>query len=153
MIVHAKNGRTGVRPFFCCLGRFYVLNWRYARPTPFGDPIFRCTFFTNLSTKPTTSGGDIFRCTFFTNRSTFPTPFGDSIFRCTAKDRGERRAKGIAIPLNPLELIVTGNRTCFVRTIFPQGDFLRARTGAFDAIKSAAALRLSPCLCVLHCPK
>ena len=29
-------------------------------------------------------------------------PFGDSIFRCTAKDRGERRAKGIAIPLNPL---------------------------------------------------
>ena len=35
----------------------------------------------------------------FTYRSTFPTPFGDSIFRCTAKDRGERRAKG----LRPLE--------------------------------------------------
>ena len=30
------------------------------------------------------------------------TPSGGSIFRCTAKDRGERRAKGIAIPLNPL---------------------------------------------------
>ena len=28
---------------------------------------------------------------------------------------------------------------------------LRVRNGAFDAIKSAAALRLSPCLCVLHC--
>ena len=38
--------------------------------------------FTDLSTKPTTSGGPI--------------------FRCTTKDRGERRAKGIAIPLNPL---------------------------------------------------
>ena len=25
------------------------------------------------------------------------------------------------------------------------------RNGAFDAIKSAAALRLSPCLCVLRC--
>ena len=37
----------------------------------------------------------------FTCRSAFPMPFGDSIFRCTAKDRGERRAKGIAIPLNP----------------------------------------------------
>ena len=53
----------------------------------------------------------------FTDLSANPTPFGDSIFRCTAKDRGERRAKGIAIPLNPLELIVTGNRTCFVRTV------------------------------------
>ena len=49
--------------------------------------------------------------------------------------------------------------TCCVRTAFPQGDFLRARNGAFDAIKSAAvprskypwgALRLSPCLCVLR---
>ena len=38
----------------------------------------------------------------FYGHSLFGTPFGDSIFRCTAKDRGERRAKGIAIPLNPL---------------------------------------------------
>ena len=29
------------------------------------------------------------------------TPSGGPIFRCTTKDRGERRAKGIAIPLNP----------------------------------------------------
>ena len=41
----------------------------------------------------------------FMGRSANPTPFGDSIFRCTAKDRGERRAKGIAIPLNPLGLM------------------------------------------------
>ena len=27
--------------------------------------------------------------------------------------------------------------TCFVRTVFPQGDFLRARNGAFDAIASS----------------
>ena len=38
----------------------------------------------------------------FTGRSARPTTSGGSIFRCTAKDRGERRAKGIAIPLNPL---------------------------------------------------
>ena len=29
--------------------------------------------------------------------------------------------------------------------------FLRVRIGAIDAIKSAAALRLFPCLCVLRC--
>ena len=52
----------------------------------------------------------------FTDLSANPTPFGDSIFRCTAKDRGERRAKGIAIPLNPLGLMLTVNLTCFVRT-------------------------------------
>ena len=31
----------------------------------------------------------------------FGTTSGGPIFRCTTKDRGERRAKGIAIPLNP----------------------------------------------------
>ena len=36
--------------------------------------------------------------------------------------------------------------TCFVRTAFPQGDFLRARNGAFDAIKSRMACSaLLPC--------
>ena len=45
--------------------------------------------------------------------------------------------------MNPLGLIVTptGRALC-----------LPPRNGAFDAIKSAAALRLSPCLCVLRCP-
>ena len=36
--------------------------------------------------------------------------------------------------------------TCCVRTAFPQGDFLRARNGAFDAIKSRMACSaLLPC--------
>ena len=30
---------------------------------------------------------------------------GGSIFRCTTKDRGERRAKGVATPFNPPELM------------------------------------------------
>ena len=58
-------------------------------------------------------GEGIFWFYVFTGRFRQPTPFGDSIFRCTAKDRGERRAKGIAIPLNPLELMLTVNRTYF----------------------------------------
>ena len=60
--------------------------------------------------------GVIFLFYVFTSRSTFPTPFGDSIFRCTAKDRGERRAKGIVIPLNPLGVMVWAILTCFVPT-------------------------------------
>ena len=44
-------------------------------PTPFGDSIFRCTFFTNLSTKPTVSDGHI--------------------FLCVKKDMEERHAKGL----------------------------------------------------------
>ena len=52
----------------------------------------------------------------FTNRSTSPTPSGGSIFRCTTKDRGERRAKGVATPFNPPELMQDRILTCFVRT-------------------------------------
>ena len=48
------------------------------------------------------SGGVVFLFHVFTSRSTLLATSGGSIFRCTAKDRGERRAKGIAIPLNPL---------------------------------------------------
>ena len=77
------------------------------------------------------------------NRSTQPAPSGGSIFRCTTKDRGERRAKGLRS--RPLEsCFYTGDRRGDVRT------FLRVRIGAIDAIKSAAALRLFPCLSVLH---
>ena len=46
-------------------------------------------------------GGRVVRFYVFTSRSACPTTSGGSIFRCTAKDRGERRAKGIAIPLDP----------------------------------------------------
>ena len=49
----------------------------------------------------------------FTDRGAKPTTSGGPIFLCLKKDRGERRAKGIAIPLNPLGLIVTVNRTYF----------------------------------------
>ena len=49
--------------------------------------------------------------------SLFGRPSGGSIFRCTTKDRGERRAKGIAIPLNPLGLMCWAILTCFVRTV------------------------------------
>ena len=87
-----------------------------ALPATSGGTIFRCTFFTYRSTEPTTSGGPIFRCTFFTYRSTLPTVSDGPIFRCTTKDGEERRAKGIAIPLNPLGLMLTVNLTCFVRT-------------------------------------
>ena len=37
----------------------------------------------------------------FISRAARPTPSGGSIFRCTTKDRGERRAKGVATPFNP----------------------------------------------------
>ena len=66
------------------------------------------------------------------------TPFGDPIFRCTTKDRGERRAKGIAIPLDPRGNVLedAGRALC-----------LRVRNGAFDAIKSrmACTSALLPC--------
>ena len=84
-------------------------------------------------------------CLFYvvTSRSAQFTPSGGSIFRCTTKDRGERRAKGLqSRPLNSGFLY--GGMRGDVRT------FLRVRIGAIDAIKSAAALRLFPCLSVLH---
>ena len=43
----------------------------------------------------------IFTAYLFTNCVRNPAPFGDSIFRCTTKDRGERRAKGVATPFHP----------------------------------------------------
>ncbi len=52
----------------------------------------------------------------FTDLSANPTPFGDSIFRCTAKDRGERRAKGLR-PLESPGVMFWAILTCFVRTV------------------------------------
>ena len=50
-------------------------------------------------------------------------------------------------PLESPELMLTVSRTYFVPTTFPQGDFLRARNGACDAIKSrmACTSALLPC--------
>ena len=96
---------------------------RAARPTPFGDSIFRCTFFTCRSTLLATSGGPI--------------------FRCTTKDRGERRAKGIAIPLDP-----RGN-------VLGHSDVLCANLLATVRVtRLSRAWRAPHCfhaLCVLHC--
>ena len=50
-----------------------------------GSSFLRFYVFMDLSTKPTTSGGNI--------------------FRCTTKDIEERRAKGVATPFNPPELM------------------------------------------------
>ena len=80
---------------------FYVFTCRSTRPTVSRDDILLFSF------SPAAFGGQrppvaCLAFYVFTYRSAFPMPFGDSIFRCTAKDRGERRAKGIAIPLNPL---------------------------------------------------
>ena len=47
----------------------------------------------------------IFEFYVFTSRAAIPTPSGGSIFRCTTKDRGERRAKGVATPFNPPEFM------------------------------------------------
>ena len=57
----------------------------------------------------------------FTDLSTQPTTSGGSIFRCTTKDRGERRAKGVATPFNPPE---------FMRDIICRIGASRVRIGA-----------------------
>ena len=136
-------------------------------PTPFGDSIFRRTFLPTSLLFQHPSGTPSFAARRKIEEKGVPRRRKLHILRFAFRGKSSvvpllllsppnplRWALAgplLAAPLNPLELIVTGNRTCCVRTIFPQGDFLRARNGAFDAIKSAAALRLSPCLCVLRC--
>ena len=53
-------------------------------------------------------------------RFAYLTPSGGSIFRCTTKDRGERRAKGVATPFNPLGFMRDRILTCYVRTFSQQ---------------------------------
>ena len=52
-------------------------------------------------------GPILLSCYVFTDLILYPTsgPSGGSIFRCTTKDRGERRAKGVATPFNPPEFM------------------------------------------------
>ena len=61
--------------------------------------------------------GKIFEVYRFYRHSLFGTPSGGSIFRCTTKDRGERRAKGVATPFNPPELMRDSILTYFVPTV------------------------------------
>ena len=100
---HSLFGRPSGGP---CLV-FYGFTGRAAYPTPFGDSIFRCTFFTNLSTKPTTSGGDI--------------------FLCVKKDIEERHAKGLQS--RPLDsgFLYGGSEG-------RRASVLRVRPGAINAI-------------------
>ena len=72
-----------------CIGRYYKLHG------------FLLYMFTKRSAQFTPSGDHIILFYVFTSRSSFLTPSGGSIFRCTTKDRGERRAKGVATPFNP----------------------------------------------------
>ena len=103
---------------------------------PSGVELFEVYVFTDLSANPTTSGGKIFEFYVFTgilfsvqppaaisflyyvftSRVLHNTPSGGSIFRCTTKDRGERRAKGVATPFNPLGLMRDSILTYFVPT-------------------------------------
>ena len=77
-------------------------------------PIFRCTFFTNLSTKPTTSGGPI--------------------FLCLKKDRGERQTKGLQS--RPLESgFYTGVRRGDVRASY---EFARVQLTRFRPVRRRA---------------
>ena len=79
----------------------------------------------------------------FTDLSTQLTVSDGHIFRCTTKDMEERRAKGLRS--RPLE-------TAFIRgKDAGRALVVRVRNGAYNAIKSASALRLSPCLGVLRC--
>ena len=94
-------GRTGgCVPFFLLL---FIL--RFYGHSLFGRPSGGCNLFVVrfyghcIFGMP--SGGDIVLFLVFTGRVRQLATSGGPIFRCTTKDRGERRAKGIAIPLNP----------------------------------------------------
>ena len=76
--------------------------------------------FSNRFAHLTPSGVMIFEVLRVYGHSLFGTPSGGSIFRCTTKDRGERRAKGVATPFNPPELMRDRILTCFVRTVSQQ---------------------------------
>ena len=72
----------------------------------------------------------------------FQRPSGTPSFDARRKigEKGVSRGCG---PLNPRSNVL-GHSDVLCAYLFPPGDFLRARNGAFDAIKSAAALALIP---------
>ena len=87
-----------------CIGGYYKLY------------VFCCTCLPSalLNLRPPVAPSCLFYV--FTSRSAQFTPSGGSIFRCTTKDRGERRAKGVATPFNPLGLMRDSILTYFVPT-------------------------------------
>ena len=105
---------------------------RSAQPTPFGEHIFFFYVFSDRSTSPTTSGG--------------------SIFRCTTKDRGERRAKGVATPFNPPELMRDRKPDVLCLYLFATVRLTRlSRLRCREANTLGVRCRLFPRLCVLRC--
>ena len=78
----------------------------------------------------------------FTYRSAYLTPSGGSIFRCTTKDRGERRAKGVATPFNPPELMRDRKPDVLCAYLFAMVQLTR--------LSRRRRCRLFPCLSVLH---
>ena len=100
---------------------------------------------TNRAANFTPSGVMIFEFYVFTSRAAIPTPSGGSIFRCTTKDRGERRAKGVATPFNPPELMRDRKPDVLWLYLLAMVQLTR--------LSRRRRCRLFPCLCVLHCPE
>ena len=86
-----------------------------------------------------------FRFYEFTILICLPTsgPSGGSIFRCTTKDRGERRAKGVATPFNPLGLMRDRKPDVLCAYLLATVHLTR--------LSRLRRCRLFPRLCVLRC--
>ena len=90
----------------------------------------------------------------FYRHSLFGTASGGSIFRCTTKDGGERRAKGVATPFNPPELMQNRKPDVLWLYVFALVQLTRlSRLRCREANTLGVRCRLFPCLCVLHCPE
>ena len=89
----------------------------------------------------------------FTDLICLPTsgPSGGSIFRCTTKDRGERRAKGVATPFNPPELMQDRKPDVLWLYLLATVRLTRlSRLRCREANTLGVRCRLFPCLSVLH---
>ena len=94
--------------------------------------------------------GDFFYV--FTDLSASPTTSGGSIFRCTTKDRGERRAKGVATPFNPLGFMRDRKPDVLWFYLLATVQLTRlSRLRCREANALGVRCRLFPCLCVLRC--
>ena len=86
-------------------------------------------------------------CLVVASSTSFVLPFGAKAqsFRCSSSPHqthfvGLWRGPYWRPPLDPRSNVL-GHTDVLCANLFPQGDFLRARNGAFDAIKSAAVPR------------
>ena len=122
---------------------FCGVSCRAAFLTPFGGKIFLFYVFTGILFSVQPPAAISFLYYVFTSRVLHNTTSGGSIFRCTTKDRGERRAKGVATPFNPPELM---------RDRKPDVLWLYLlATVRLTRLSRLRRCRLFPCLCVLRC--